>query len=84
MTRAEYYRKLYREEYKPACDEFIKLYPFGLEDLQGEIWKDILNYEGFYKISNFGRVKSFKFNEPRIMRPELHMSGCLVVRLWKG
>jgi hypothetical protein len=23
-----------------------------------EIWKDVLGYEGYYKISNFGRVKS--------------------------
>lgn len=23
-----------------------------------EIWKDILNYEGFYQVSNYGRVKS--------------------------
>ena len=29
-----------------------------IEDLDGEIWKDIQNYEGLYKISNFGRVKS--------------------------
>jgi len=25
-----------------------------------EIWKDIPGYEGFYQISNKGRVKSFK------------------------
>lgn len=25
-----------------------------------EFWKDITNYEGFYKISNLGRVKSLK------------------------
>lgn len=27
-----------------------------------EIWKDIKGYEGFYQISSFGRVKSFKKN----------------------
>lgn len=26
--------------------------------LNGEIWKDIVNYEGLYQISNYGRVKS--------------------------
>lgn len=26
----------------------------------GEVWKDIAGYEGFYKISNHGRIKSFK------------------------
>ena len=25
---------------------------------QKEIWKDIPNYEGFYQVSNLGRVKS--------------------------
>lgn len=30
----------------------------GIEDLPGEIWKDIKNYEGLYKVSNLGRVKS--------------------------
>jgi len=28
-------------------------------DLPDEIWKDIEGYEGLYKISNFGRLKSF-------------------------
>ena len=23
-----------------------------------EIWKDVVGYEGFYKVSNLGRVKS--------------------------
>jgi hypothetical protein len=30
----------------------------SLDDMEGEIWKDIEGYEGFYQISNFGRVKS--------------------------
>lgn len=30
----------------------------SLEDLQGEVWKDIPNYEGLYQVSNLGRVKS--------------------------
>lgn len=31
-----------------------------IENLEGEIWKDIKNYEGLYKISNHGRVKSLE------------------------
>lgn len=27
-----------------------------------EIWKDIINYEGLYKVSNLGRVKDYKGN----------------------
>lgn len=28
--------------------------------MENEIWKDIPNYEGFYQVSNLGRVKSLK------------------------
>lgn len=37
-----------------------KTYPYqnlSLEDMKGELWKDIPNYEGYYQVSNFGRVK---------------------------
>lgn len=29
-----------------------------IEDLEGEEWRDVAGYEGIYKISNMGRVKS--------------------------
>jgi hypothetical protein len=32
----------------------------NLEDLPGEEWKDIPNYEGFYQCSTYGRIKSLK------------------------
>lgn len=28
-------------------------------DLPNEIWKDVVGYEGYYKVSNFGRIRSF-------------------------
>lgn len=31
---------------------------FKVKNINGEIWKDIVGYEGFYQISNLGRVKS--------------------------
>ena len=34
----------------------------SLEDLEGEVWKDIPNYEGLYQVSNIGRVKSLTTN----------------------
>lgn len=37
----------------------MKFYPFQLDDLPHEIWRDILHYEGLYQVSNWGRVKSF-------------------------
>ena len=30
----------------------------SLEDMEGEVWKDIEGFEGMYQISNMGRVKS--------------------------
>ena len=28
--------------------------------MENEVWKDIPNYEGIYKASNFGRIKMVK------------------------
>jgi hypothetical protein len=30
----------------------------SLEDFEGEIWKDVVGYEGLYQVSNYGRLKS--------------------------
>lgn len=30
----------------------------SLEDFEGEVWKDIPGYKGWYQVSNFGRIKS--------------------------
>lgn len=32
----------------------------SLEDIEGEIWKDVVGYESIYKVSNFSRVKSLE------------------------
>jgi hypothetical protein len=39
-------------------DNLLPHQNLSLDDMEGEIWKDIIGYEGFYKISNLGRVKS--------------------------
>ena len=79
---------LYRTKYLPAYLLFIALYPFGLEDLPGELWKWIAGYEGLYKISNFGRVKSFPrqgaSTEFKIRKPILTKRGYLQICLYKG
>lgn len=46
-----------------------------------EIWKDIPGYDGFYQVSNLGRVKSFKMRTPKIMTCSLTKRGYLNVRL---
>ena len=37
-------------------------------DGSSEKWKDVPEYEGLYQVSNFGRVKSLKFNKQRILK----------------
>jgi hypothetical protein len=39
-------------------DNLLPYQNFSLDDMQGEVWKDIEGYEGHYQISSFGRVKS--------------------------
>lgn len=78
--------KLYREKYLPVYLLFISVYPFHLEDLVGEIWKDIIGYEGLYQISNFGRVKSFprRGTTTKILKPRINRQGYLLVDLCKN
>jgi hypothetical protein len=58
-----------------------------LNDLDGEFWKDILDYEGNYQVSNLGRVKSFKkylgTNE-RILKQNKNSSGYFHINLSKN
>ena len=34
-----------------------------------EIWKDIPGYDGWYQVSNIGRVKSYKYGKEQILKP---------------
>ena len=52
-----------------------------------EVWKDIRNYEGLYKISSFGRVKSLKRRwvpKERLLSPHVPKKGYPEVGLSKG
>ena len=59
-----------------------------------EKWKDICNYEGYYQISNYGRVKSldrivscnggFKELKGDIMKPNKDIQGYLKIALSKN
>ncbi|MBR4153372.1 MAG: HNH endonuclease [Selenomonadaceae bacterium] len=72
MTKQEKQRELNRrrrEEMRPAYDALMKCYPLTLNDLEGEIWRDIFDN---YQISNFGRVKSFqRYPNGKILKPAL-------------
>lgn len=49
-----------------------------------EVWKDIDGYEGLYKISNLGRIKSLKKGKEIILKPRKDKDGYLQVGLWKN
>lgn len=54
--------------------------------MMGEIWKDIVDYEGIYQVSNLGNVRSIVADEhyrSRILKPHSNGRGYLFVRLWK-
>ena len=49
-----------------------------------EEWRDVVGYEGLYQVSNQGRVKSFKWNKERFLKPSMDKDGYLLVTLCAG
>jgi len=62
-----------------------------VEEIDGivytEEWKDVVGYEGLYKVSNFGRVKSMgtenKSHLEKIKNQRFPKNGYLLVSIWK-
>jgi len=58
-------------------------------DIECEIWKDIIGYEGLYKVSNFGRIKSLDkicgnfLRKAKIRKIRLDKDGYCVISLYK-
>lgn len=50
-----------------------------IPDLDGEVWKDVVGFEGLYQVSNKGRVKSLRNNI--ILKPYAQKNGYYVVVL---
>jgi len=40
-----------------------------------EIWKEVKGYEGYYEVSNLGRVKSTRFKKVRLLKSPVNGSG---------
>ena len=53
-------------------------------DLEYEIWKDVPDYEGLYRVSNMGRVKSFQKGKEKILKLGVNACGYLHVDLCKN
>lgn len=81
MTEAE--KKRY-EQYKLAYAALILCYPFTLDDLDGEIWREVRYNPALYHISNYGRLKSFYNGVAKILTPGLHTGGYLYFELHKN
>ena len=56
----------------------------SLDDLPHEDWRDVVGYEGLYQVSNYGRVKSFQKNYPKIMKSGVQSKGYVQIRLHKN
>ena len=52
----------------------------NLEDLDGEIWKDVPEYEGLYQVSNKGRIK----RDNHLIKPVIQKTGYLCISLCKN
>lgn len=48
---------------------------------ENEIWIDVIGYEGLYKISNLGNIKSLRFNREIILKPHYCKDGYIQFRL---
>src|SRR5262249_2452946 len=62
-------------------------YNFSAEELQKEEWRSIIEYEGYYSISDLGRIRRDKAGPHTrvgyILSPQLGRSGYLKVMLNK-
>ncbi|MBP3707068.1 MAG: HNH endonuclease [Clostridia bacterium] len=54
-----------------------------IKDLEGEVWKDIKDYEGLYQVSTYGRVKSYCSGE-KILKSGDNGLGYQFVHLCKN
>lgn len=86
MTVDEAKKILRAAELSPHVREALNVL---LPDLQnygtliGEKWRDIVNYEGFYQVSNFARIKSFYKGKVKILKLALSSKGHLRAHLYK-
>ena len=46
-----------------------------------ELWRNIDGYKGMYQVSSFGRIRSYKENLPRILKPRVNNGGYKYISL---
>ena len=52
--------------------------------MECEVWKDVKGYEGLYKVSNTGKVKSFQRNREKLLSDKYYENGYLRASLSKN
>lgn len=58
-----------------------------METKDFEIWKDVKNYEGIYKVSNLGRVMSLNYmttHSPQLLMSQVSSNGYAKIKLHKN
>ena len=55
-----------------------------IPDLDGELWEPIQGYNNKYFISNYGRIKSYKYHKPLLKKISVNSKGYYRVELWKN
>lgn len=70
----------------PVCECRGNLYRYNdpVEDLEGEIWKEIPEYNGLYKASTMGRIKTFINGKIKLLYLHKDKKGYLLVHLHRG
>jgi hypothetical protein len=51
------------------------------KDIQTEEWKQVKDVDPFYEVSSLGRVRSFRYDDPRILTPKFDKRGYLKIHL---
>ena len=62
----------------------VFLQEIDYKDLPGEEWRDVVDYEGLYQVSNYARVKSLIKKKAKILKANLGIGGYLRVVLCKN
>ncbi len=79
-------KKKYTVKYKNPKEKII----ISLKDLPNEVWKDIsytkqgIDFTGHYQLSNYGRIKSLKYDKERILKERKNKDSYCFVILSKG
>lgn len=58
-----------------------------INNVESEVWKPVVGYEGLYEVSNIGRVRSINYHKSgkaKVMSPSFNTWGYLIVDLRKN